>query len=75
MNSYSVEATLDRELKLLIKTQAAIGSEALKTMWRKTAAEILSIQEEHIRFLLPENTHSLPSGPMTLSRAPRSFST
>ncbi len=68
MNSYSVEATLDRELKLLIKTQAAIGSEALKTMWRKTAAEILSIQEEHIRFLLPENTHSLPSGPMTLSR-------
>ncbi|MDX9826647.1 MAG: molybdopterin-dependent oxidoreductase [Spirochaetia bacterium] len=67
-NTYSVEATLDRELKLTIKTQAAIGSEALKTMWRKAAAEILSIQEDHIQFLLPENTHSLPSGPLTLSR-------
>jgi CO/xanthine dehydrogenase Mo-binding subunit len=68
MNVYSVEATLGRDLELLIKTQAATGSEALKTMWRKTAAEILSIQEERIRFVLPENIHSLPSGPMTLSR-------
>lgn len=67
-NVYSVEVTLDRDLRLRIKTQAAIGSEPLKTMWRKTAAEILSIQEDHIDFLLPENTHSLPSGPMTLSR-------
>jgi len=68
MNLYSVEATLDRELRLLIKTQATIGSESLKAMWRKTAAEILSIHEDHVHFLLPENTHSLPSGPMTLSR-------
>ena len=68
MNVYSAEATLDRDLRLRIKTQAATGSEALKHMWRKTAAEILSIPEAQIEFLLPENTHSLPSGPMTLSR-------
>ncbi len=68
MNVYTVEATLDRDLRLTLRTQGIIGSEGLKTMWRRSASEILSIPEDQIDFVLPDNIHSLPSGPLTLSR-------
>jgi CO/xanthine dehydrogenase Mo-binding subunit len=69
MNLYSVHACLDRDLVLVISGDAAIGSPQVKTMWRRTASEILSIPEGKIHFSLPDpQGPALPSGPMTLSR-------
>ncbi|HWR10857.1 MAG TPA: xanthine dehydrogenase family protein [Rectinemataceae bacterium] len=68
MSAYSVETTLDRELNLIINTQASIGSESLKAMWRATAAAALSIQPETIHFSAPNTDTTTPCGPLTLSR-------
>lgn len=68
MNVYSVETTLDRDLNLVIKSQAIIGSDSLKAMWKKTAAAALSIPEDKVHFALPDNATALPCGPLTLSR-------
>lgn len=67
-SAYAVETTLERDLRLVIGTQAAIGSESLKTMWRKTAAGILSIPEQNIRFERPDSDTVAAEGPLTLSR-------
>jgi len=68
MDTYAVETTLDRNLDLIINTQAAIGSDNLKAMWKATAAGALSISENKIRFLSPNTDSTPPSGPLTLSR-------
>jgi CO/xanthine dehydrogenase Mo-binding subunit len=68
MNAYSVETTLDRNLNLVINTQAAIGSESLRAMWKKTAASALSIPEATIHFSAPNTDTTTPGGPLTLSR-------
>ena len=68
MNGYAVETTLDRNLDLLVNTQAAIGSDSLRSMWKATATAALSIPENKIHFLPPNTDSSSPSGPLTLSR-------
>lgn len=68
MNSYAVETRFDRNLDLVINTQAAIGSESLRTMWKTTAASVLSMPEDKIHFLPPTTDSTIPCGPMTLSR-------
>lgn len=68
MNAYSVETTLDRNLDLVISTQAAIGSESLRLMWKKTAAAALSIREDKVHFASPDTDSTIRGGPLTLSR-------
>ena len=68
MNAYSVETTLDRDLDLIINTQASIGSESLKAMWKTTASALLSIPPETIHFSPPDTDRTNPCGPLTLSR-------
>ena len=68
INTYSVETTLDRNLNLVISTQAATGSDSLKAMWKATAAAALSISAEKIHFAPPNTDTTLPCGPLTLSR-------
>lgn len=68
MNTYSVEIKLDRDLKVEISTQAAVGSPRLRHLWKKTAAGILSIPESAIRVLSPDTDTTAASGPLTLSR-------
>ena len=68
INAYSVETTLDRNLNLIINTQAAIGSENLKAMWKATASDVLSISADTIHFTPPNSDTTVPCGPLTLSR-------
>jgi CO/xanthine dehydrogenase Mo-binding subunit len=68
MNSYSVEIRLDRDLKVAISTQTAVGSNRLLSLWKTTASGILSIPEESISILAPDTDTAAGSGPLTLSR-------
>lgn len=68
INTYSVETTLDRNLNLVISTQASIGSDSLKAMWKATAEAALSISGEKIHFAPPNTDTTPPCGPLTLSR-------
>lgn len=68
-NGYAVEACLEKNLDLVIRTQAAVASEDALAMWRSTAASILSIPEERVLFAPPDTDSTAACGPMTLSRA------
>ncbi|MCE5255942.1 MAG: molybdopterin-dependent oxidoreductase [Spirochaetaceae bacterium] len=68
MNTYIVEVTLDRNLALSIDTHGAVGSEALRAMWKTTAAGVLSMSENDVHILPPVCNSAIQCGPMTLSR-------
>lgn len=66
--NYAVEATLEKDGSLEIRTSAVSGSRETASLWRRTAAEILSMEDDTVR-LAPNRTDASPdSGPSTLSR-------
>jgi CO/xanthine dehydrogenase Mo-binding subunit len=67
-NSYTVEATLDKELGLRILTSAAGGAGKVMDIWRRSAAEILGIGIERVAIAPPDTDQVPDSGPSTLSR-------
>jgi len=67
-NSYTVEATLDKDLKVRILTSAAGGAGRVIDVWRRSAANILGVGIESV-YIAPPDTDQVPdSGPSTLSR-------
>ncbi len=66
--NYAVELTLEKDGSLEIRTSAVSGSRETAALWRRTAAEILSLEDAMVR-LAPNRTDVSPdSGPSTLSR-------
>jgi CO/xanthine dehydrogenase Mo-binding subunit len=66
--NYAVELTLEKDGSLEIRTSAVSGSRETASLWRRTAAEILSMEDDTVH-LAPNRTDSTPdSGPSTLSR-------
>ncbi|MCX7026867.1 MAG: molybdopterin-dependent oxidoreductase [Spirochaetes bacterium] len=69
MNLYSVEAVLERSLRLRISTSATPSSDHLRELWRTTASSILSIPAKNIDFQSdPPASTTFSGGPLTLSR-------
>ncbi|MFZ2636554.1 MAG: xanthine dehydrogenase family protein [Rectinemataceae bacterium] len=67
-NSYSLEATLGKDLELELRTSAAVEGEELADLWRLTASEILGLSPEKI-LIAPADTDRAPNaGPITMSR-------
>jgi CO/xanthine dehydrogenase Mo-binding subunit len=67
-NSYTVEATLDKDLGLRILTSAAGGAGAVKDIWRSRASDILGIEIGSVLIATPDTDQVPDSGPSTLSR-------
>ncbi|MBL8966325.1 MAG: xanthine dehydrogenase family protein [Spirochaetaceae bacterium] len=67
-NSYSVEATLDKELRLSLKTSAAACSGTMIDLWRRSASDLLGLPLEEVSVAPPDTDLSPNSGPVTLSR-------
>jgi CO/xanthine dehydrogenase Mo-binding subunit len=66
--NYAVELTLEKDGALEIRSSAVSGSRETAALWRRTAAEILSLEDDMVR-LAPNRTDISPdSGPSTLSR-------
>ncbi|HCM25986.1 MAG TPA: xanthine dehydrogenase [Treponema sp.] len=66
--SYSVETTLEKDGTLEIRTSAVCGSRETAALWRRTASELLALDDEAVR-LAPNRTDAVPdSGPSSLSR-------
>jgi CO/xanthine dehydrogenase Mo-binding subunit len=67
-NSYTVEATLDKDLRLALRTSAASSGGGVLEIWRESAAAVLGIDVESV-IIAPPVTGEVPnSGPSTLSR-------
>jgi CO/xanthine dehydrogenase Mo-binding subunit len=67
-NSYTVEATLEKDLSLVIRTSAAACNSGVRDIWRRTAALLLDLSPEAVS-VSPPDTDKVPnSGPATLSR-------
>src|SRR5208283_4982780 len=67
-NSYTVEATLDKDLRVRIFTSAAGGAGGVMDIWRGSAAGILGVGLESVSIAPPETDQVPDSGPSTLSR-------
>jgi CO/xanthine dehydrogenase Mo-binding subunit len=67
-NSYTVEATLEKDLGLRILTSAAGGAGGVMDIWRRSAAEILGVGIESVTIATPDTDQVPDSGPSTLSR-------
>jgi CO/xanthine dehydrogenase Mo-binding subunit len=67
-NSYTVEATLDKDIKLRILTSAAGGAGRVIDVWRRSAADILGLGLENVSIVTPDTDQVPDSGPNTLSR-------
>ncbi|MFA6505198.1 MAG: xanthine dehydrogenase family protein [Treponemataceae bacterium] len=66
--NFSVEATLEKNGTLEIRTSAVSGSRETAALWRRVAAEALSLSDADIR-IAPNSTDRVPdSGPSSLSR-------
>jgi CO/xanthine dehydrogenase Mo-binding subunit len=67
-NSYVVEVTLDKKLKVMLKTSAAAAGGGVLGIWRNTAATVLGVDPAAV-VVAPPITGEVPnSGPITLSR-------
>ncbi len=66
--AYAVEAVLDKELRLLIKTSAAVSGGSAIDIWRNSAAELLGIPLESVAVAPPDTDSAPDSGPVSLSR-------
>ena len=67
-NSYTVEATLDKELRLLLRTSAAASGGGVIEIWKRSAAAILGIEADKVSVAEPQTGEVPNSGPSTLSR-------
>jgi CO/xanthine dehydrogenase Mo-binding subunit len=67
-NSYTVEATLDKDLRVRILTSAAGGAGGVTEVWRRSAAEILGVGIDKVTVAPPDTDQVPDSGPSTLSR-------
>jgi len=67
-NVYTVEASLDKDLHLVIKTSAAASSESVRRIWCETASAAVDIPPESVSIAPPDTDRSPNSGPLTLSR-------
>ena len=67
-NSYTVEATLDKDLGLRILTSAAGGAGRVIDVWRRSAANIIGVDMESVTIATPDTDQVPDSGPNTLSR-------
>jgi CO/xanthine dehydrogenase Mo-binding subunit len=67
-NSYIVEATLDKELRVRILTSAAGGAGGVMDIWRGSAAAVLGVDVKSVSIVPPETDQVPDSGPNTLSR-------
>jgi CO/xanthine dehydrogenase Mo-binding subunit len=67
-NSYTVEATLDKDLRVSILTSAAAGAGGVIDIWRRSAAEILGLPIDKVSVAPPDTDQVPDSGPSTLSR-------
>jgi len=67
-NSYTVEATLDKDLLVRILTSAAGGAGGVMEVWRRSAADILGVGIEKVSVASPDTDQVPDSGPSTLSR-------
>lgn len=68
MGNYSVEATLEKDGTLEIRTSAVTGSRETAALWRRVASEALALSDADIR-IAPNSTDAAPdSGPSSLSR-------
>jgi CO/xanthine dehydrogenase Mo-binding subunit len=64
---YEVELILDKEGALEIRTGMAASNEEWVYIWRKTAAEVLSIEAGAVRVVFGNTALGIDSGPATLS--------
>jgi CO/xanthine dehydrogenase Mo-binding subunit len=67
-NSYTVEATLDKDLRVSILTSAAAGAGGVMDIWRRSAADILGLPIDKVSVAPPDTDQVPDSGPSTLSR-------
>jgi CO/xanthine dehydrogenase Mo-binding subunit len=67
-NSYTVEVTLGKDLRVAIRTSAAACRESVRTIWRRSAALLLDIPMESVSVAPPDTDKAPNSGPVTLSR-------
>lgn len=66
--NFSVEATLEKNGKLEIRTSAVCGSRETAALWRRVAAETLTLEASDV-YIASNRTDSAPdSGPSSLSR-------
>lgn len=66
--SFTVEATLNKDLSLSISTSAIAGDEGIRAIWRSTAAGILGIPQGRIAVSEVDTGDVPDSGPSVLSR-------
>jgi CO/xanthine dehydrogenase Mo-binding subunit len=67
-NSYTVEATLSKDLGVSILTSAAGGAGRVTEVWRRSAADVLGVGIEKVSVAPPDTDQVPDSGPSTLSR-------
>ena len=67
-NSYTVEAKLDKDLVLTLRTSAASAGGGVLSLWRETAAAVLGVDPASVIVTPPETGEVPNSGPSTLSR-------
>jgi CO/xanthine dehydrogenase Mo-binding subunit len=65
---YRIEMTLDKEGKLEIRTGMVPSNDECVYIWRKIAAEVLSIDAGAVRVAFGNTAQGIDSGPATLSR-------
>ncbi len=68
-DNYSMEAVLDKDLKLLISSTCAPPDGGISSLWRSEAARILSLPLEDIIVMPPDTDLAPPSGPGIRSRS------
>ncbi len=67
-NVYTVEASLDKDLRLTLRTSAAASSDSVRHIWQATAAAAVDIPIESVTIAPPDTDRAPNSGPLTLSR-------
>ncbi len=67
-NSYNVELTLDKDLRLVIRTSAAACRDGVRDIWRRSAAILLDLDIDRVTVAPPDTDQAPNSGPVTLSR-------
>jgi CO/xanthine dehydrogenase Mo-binding subunit len=68
-NSYTLEGTLDMQLRLELKTSAAVVENVILDRWRRAASELLNLPLDSVIFTPPSTDRVPNSGPMTMSRS------
>ncbi len=68
-NSYTLEGTLDMQLRLELRTSAAVAEDVVLDRWRREAAGILNLPLDSVSFGTPSTDRVPNSGPMTMSRS------